>query len=269
MKKRSSHHEPEALEGVNLEALYQNRPDSFDRRIDQTLERLSSAEAKRTFHLALPGRSILVCAMLLLLLTTACAAILTHTEQLFSTSYGKNFFENQTLKIGLVGETFQIGDVLFVMDDAVYANETLYLSGEIRPAEGVENVQLLALDEEQYPGTPIGQSGYGNYPGRPESQDGKTWGEYAQENGLRLLGVQMLLDTIMDSEGNNMDEGVFGMAVYQKQNSVEIGLEIPVREHGSYTISLDCGVTPLNAQETAVDFSQRKMECWRVTVDVE
>lgn len=268
MKKRFSQQKTEQVDDVNLKALYQNRPDSFDRRIDQTLERLCKPK-KQGFLSLLPTRTVVLCATLLLLVTTACAAILTHTEQLFSSTYGKQFFENQALKTGMIGESFQIGDVLFVADDAVYANETLYFSGEIRLAKGVTDAQLLALDEEQYPNTPIGSSGYGDYPGRPESQGGKTWGEYAQENGLRLLGVQMLLDTIMDSEGNVMDEGVFGLAVYQKQNSVEIGLEIPVGERGSYTLVLDCGVTPLDAMADETDFTRRTMECWRVTVNVE
>lgn len=250
MKEHSSKEQP------SLKDLYRDVPPEFSARMEKTLDNLSPTPARprisRRWGLVLAA---------LVLLTTACAGVLTHTEQFYRFFYG----ESVPLDGGQsIAQSFSLGDAVFTLDDASYADGTLYLTGVIRPKS--DNIQLLSSEMEQTPDVLIGDSGYGDYPGRPEAQSNQTWGEYAQENGLTLLNVQMIPDRVTDADGNVLNEGSFGTAQLQKLDSIEVGMEIPLTaDSDAYVLQIYCAVAPFDAQGEP-DFSQRTAETWTVTI---
>ncbi len=241
---------------ASLKDLYRDVPPEFSARMEKTLNNLSPKPARprisRRWGLVLAA---------LVLLTTACAGVLTHTEQFYRFFYG----DSVPLDGGQsIAQSFSLGDAIFTLDDASYADGTLYLTGIIRPKS--DGIQLLSSEMEQTPNALIGDSGYGDYPGRPEAQSSQTWGEYAQENGLTLLNVQMIPDCVTDAAGNVLDEGSFGTAQLQKLDSIEVGMEIPLTADSDvYVLQIYCAVAPFDAQDEP-DFAQRTAETWVVTI---
>ena len=126
---------------------YGDTPDSFRQRVAASLPK-----GEESRHVAFPRRTMVLAAALVLVLTTAYAAVVTHTELVWNAGHP---IENEaddrlgllTGKAGTSGDSLTIGGVTFTVQDGIYSPETgqLFASAVI---SADESVQLFAVEAD-------------------------------------------------------------------------------------------------------------------------
>ena len=172
-----------------LEARLRNErislPDGFEARQEAALRRVM---AKREG--VLPKRMAWLAAALVLVLTTAYAAVVTHTELVWNAGHP---IENEaddhlgllTGKAGTSGDSLTIGGVTFTVQDGIYSPETgqLFASAVISADESVQLVGVESdMEWEVRAVTPVSEK---------LDPSGISWAEWAEQNGKTLVPVRM------------------------------------------------------------------------------
>lgn len=161
---------------------YGDTPDSFRQRVAASLPK-----GEESRHVAFPRRAMVLAAALVLVLTTAYAAVVTHTE------LAGHPIENEaddrlgllTGEAGTSGDSLTIGGVTFTVQDGIYSPETgqLFASAVISADESVQLVAVEAdMEHEVRLTTPVDAK---------LDPSGISWAEWAEQNGKTLVPIGM------------------------------------------------------------------------------
>ncbi|MCH5286859.1 MAG: hypothetical protein J1E43_05530 [Christensenellaceae bacterium] len=185
---------------------YGSVPASFEERVMKTLRDTAPTEqpaetvpVRRRPYL----RIVIVVAVLLALTATAVAAMLSRTAEMYLGPHGLGGSDSQIAvdmqngSVAYAGQSMQLGNVLFTLDDAVWGEEDIYATGTYQVV-GDTNELLV---------------GFGLLPSHAYSPFGTdredttmTYLEYAEANSLQLIGAEIFMKGYLDANG----EGVSG-----------------------------------------------------------
>lgn len=166
----------------NWGQVYEPIPPALDLRLAYTLARLEE-ENPRPRKLTL-RTAALVLALLLALGGVAYAVLVSNVADIYGWFYGKE--KKESLLSGdraMTEQSYTLGDVVYTVDEVIYAGGTLYGTGVMRPREGA-NVVLLAS------GHSIGEAaGYNLHIGGDEEvpEDAPSYLEVAEERGAKIV----------------------------------------------------------------------------------
>ena len=164
---------------------YGDTPDSFRQRVASSLPK-----GQETRHVAFPRRAMVLAAALVLVLTTAYAAVVTHTELVWNAGHPieneeKDYWGLLNGKTGVSGDSLTIGGVTFTVQDGIYSPETgqLFASAVISADESVQLVGVESdMEWEVRAVTPVSEK---------LDPSGISWAEWAEQNGKTLVPVRM------------------------------------------------------------------------------
>ena len=183
---------------------YGDTPDSFRQRVASSLPK-----GQETRHVAFPRRAMVLAAALVLVLTTAYAAVVTHTELVWNAGHP---IENEaddhlgllTGKAGTSGDSLTIGGVTFT-------------------------VQLVAveadMEHEVRLTTPVDAK---------LDPSGISWAEWAEQNGKTLvpIGIEATLTLqFLKVNGQTTDTPLIGVFLTQNPDgTVSLGIQVDLTE---------------------------------------
>lgn len=207
---------------------YGDTPDSFRQRVASSLPK-----GQETRHAAFPRRAMVLAAALVLVLTTAYAAVVTHTELVWNAGHP---IENEaddrlgllTGKAGTSGDSLTIGGVTFTVQDGIYSPETgqLFASAVISADSNVQPVAVEAdMEHEVRLTTTVDKK---------LDPSGISWSEWAEQNGKTLIPVRMHPDGMMNVltvNGQPVHTGLVGVfATHQADGTVSLGIQVDLTE---------------------------------------
>lgn len=217
---------------------YGDTPDSFRQRVASSLPK-----GQETRHVAFPRRAMVLAAALLLVLTTAYAAVVTHTELVWNAGHP---IENEaddhlgllTGKAGTSGDSLTIGGVTFTVQDGIYSPETgqLFASAVISADESVQLVGVESdMEWEVRAVTPVSEK---------LDPSGISWAEWAEQNGKTLVPVRM------EIRGSEQFPNIPMFCDFLTQNpdgTVSLGFQVDLSEEDvshlkSCEVQLECRV---------------------------
>ena len=246
---------------------YEPLPQRLELRVNCALTALDDMPKRR-----LPARTVaLVLALVLALCGAAYAVFESRTVELFGRLYGEGT-KRELLSGDLagVGQSVRLGEVVYTLDDAVYKDGTVYASGTIRPADGV-NVVLLT---ENY--SVNDPAGYLLFYGKEEiPDDAPTYAELAEARNAKLLYVDAIANGVLDENGKlNASSVGYGM-LPQKDGTVQFffefaGGESEIERAEKYEVSVyiaNWEVTPVGEWLREEPKNTWLQEDWLVTVE--
>lgn len=210
---------------------YGDTPDSFRQRVAASLPK-----GEESRHVAFPRRAAVLAAALVLVLTTAYAAVVTHTELVWNAGHP---IENEaddrlgllTGKDGTSGDSLTIGGVTFTVQDGVYSPE---------------NGQLVAveadMEHEVRLTTPVDAK---------LDPSGISWAEWAEQNGKTLVPIGMEATPTLQFlkvNGQTTDTPLIGAFLTQNPDgTVSLGIQVDLTEADtshlkSCEVQLECRV---------------------------
>lgn len=207
---------------------YGDTPDSFRQRVASSLPK-----GQESRHAAFPRRAMVLAAALVLVLTTAYAAVVTHTELVWNAGHP---IENEaddhlgllTGKAGTSGDSLTIGGVTFTVQDGIYSPETgqLFASAVISADESVQLVGVEAdMEWDVRAVTPVSEK---------IDPSGISWAEWAEQNGKTLVPVRMDPEDIMKEltvNGQPVHTGLTGIfATQNPDGTVSLGIQVDLSE---------------------------------------
>lgn len=217
---------------------YGDTPDSFRQRVASALPK-----GEESRHVAFPRRAMVLAAALVLVLTTAYAAVVTHTELVWNAGHP---IENEaddrlgllTGKAGTSGDSLTIGGVTFTVQDGIYSPETgqLFASAVISADESVQLVGVESdMEWEVRAVTPVSAK---------LDPSGISWAEWAEQNGKTLVPVRM------EIRGSEQFPNIPMFCDFLTQNpdgTVSVGFQVDLSEEDvshlkSCEVQLECRV---------------------------
>lgn len=210
---------------------YGDTPDSFRQRVASSLPK-----GEESRHVAFPRRAMVLAAALVLVLTTAYAAVVTHTELVWNAGHP---IENEaddhlgllTGKAGTSGDSLTIGGVTFTVQDGVYSPE---------------NGQLVAveadMEHEVRLTTPVDAK---------LDPSGISWAEWAEQNAKTLVPIGMEAAPTLQFlkvNGQTTDTPLIGAFLTQNPDgTVSAGFQVDLTEADtshlkSCEVQLECRV---------------------------
>lgn len=224
---------------------YGDTPDSFRQRVASSLPK-----GEESRHVAFPRRAAVLAAALVLVLTTAYAAVVTHTELVWNAGHP---IENEaddrlgllTGKAGTSGDSLTIGGVTFTVQDGVYSPENgqLFASAVISADESVQLVAVEAdMEHEVRLTTPVDAK---------LDPSGISWAEWAEQNGKTLVPIGMEAAPTLQFlkvNGQTTDTPLIGAFLTQNPDgTVSAGFQVDLTEADtihlkSCEVQLECRV---------------------------
>ena len=209
----------ELRDGLNFKTIYGDMPASFEHRVQYALRRTEEDRpVKRPIF-----RTIAIVLVLLTFATAACAAALSRTTELFTWLYGPS--KEKELSDGelvISGKTYQLGDVIYTLEDAVWTSEGLYATVTARATEGA-NIVLIPEDTET--NEPAGYLTHYLMSDEEIPADAPTYRDLAESSGAKLVQVKAHFQNAIDPH----DESIEGDSGYsplpQHDGSVAIACE--------------------------------------------
>ena len=191
---------------------YGDTPDSFRQRVAASLPK-----GQETRHVAFPRRAMVLAAALVLVLTTAYAAVVTHTELVWNAGHP---IENEADdRLGLL-----TGEV----QDGIYSPETgqLFASAVISADESVQLVAVEAdMEHEVRLTTPVDAK---------LDPSGISWAEWAEQNGKTLVPIGMEAAPTLQFlkvNGQTTDTPLIGAFLTQNPDgTVSAGFQVDLTE---------------------------------------
>lgn len=246
---------------------YEPLPPQLETRVKRALAALDDA-SKRRFQVR---TAVLVLALVLALCGVACAVFESRTVELFGRFYGEGT-KRELLSGDLagVGQSVRLGEVVYTLDDAVYKDGTVYASGTIRPADGV-NVVLLAEDYSVND-----PAGYLLFYGEEEiPDDAPTYAELAQERGAKILHVDAIANGVLEENGELNASSIGYGALPQRDGTIRFffefeGGESEIARAEKYEVSVyiaNWEVTPEGEWLREEPENTWLYEDWTVTVE--
>lgn len=272
--------------------VYGNVPEAFSHRVQYALRQCEKEETKPMKRK--PVVAILITVLCLAMTTTAVAAALSKTMDFFTLHYGDTYREElENGKFVPSGQSVQVNDVLFTLDDAIISNHTtefgpedpeasneeaarsletlaFWATGTISVAED-ENIILIA--EDFTPDLPAGYAVFYRdmYPKAPEGAP--TYAELAKEKGAALRMVHCSPNGIVNEETGELYPTTPGYCLIPQpdgtvQFSVEIASETEVPEQDSYQLSMWVCTEDIDLDGNPIE-GTRRAEDWIVTLTPE
>lgn len=207
---------------------YGDTPESFRQRVASALPK-----AQESRHIALPRRTIVLAAALVLVLTTACAAVVTHTELVWNAGKPIENEADDRLglragKVGTSGDSLTFGSVTFTVQDGIYSPENgqMFASAVISADGNVQPVAVEAdMEWEIRTTSPVSEK---------LDESAISWAEWAEQNGKTLVPVRMIPDGMMVAltvNGQPVHTGLIGVfATHQADGTVSIGIQVDLTE---------------------------------------
>lgn len=210
---------------------YGDTPDSFRQRVASSLPK-----GEESRHVAFPRRAMVLAAALVLVLTTAYAAVVTHTELVWNAGHP---IENEaddhlgllTGKAGTSGDSLTIGGVTFTVQDGIYSPET----GQLVAVEA-------DMEHEVRLTTPVDAK---------LAPSGISWAEWAEQNGKTLVPIGMEAAPTLQFlkvNGQTTDTPLIGAFLTQNPDgTVSAGFQVDLTEADtshlkSCEVQLECRV---------------------------
>lgn len=210
---------------------YGDTPDSFRQRVAASLPK-----GEESRHVAFPRRTMVLAAALVLVLTTAYAAVVTHTELVWNAGHP---IENEaddrlgllTGKAGTSGDSLTIGGVTFTVQDGIYSPET----GQLFAVEA-------DMEHEVRLTTPVDAK---------LDPSGISWAEWAEQNGKTLVPIGMEAAPTLQFlkvNGQTTDTPLIGAFLTQNPDgTVSAGFQVDLTEADvshlkSCEVQLECRV---------------------------
>ncbi|MBQ8554480.1 MAG: hypothetical protein IJ438_01275 [Clostridia bacterium] len=264
------------LQDIDFTKAFGDVPESFAARVQYALR---CTEKEENAVRRKPLYTIAIVVLLLMLATTAVAAVLSRTIERFGVEYGGSFkthLEQGVLAPG--GQTTEFNGIVFSLDDFVITTRTheespqpalnFYATAVISPKEG-ENIVLMAWDEYTVH-DPAGYAlFYGSkYPTPPAGAP--TYAEIAAENGAVIRRVSCIANGVLDENGD-IYPGVVGSALIPQTDGtvlvfIEIVPEIAFSSvQDSYQLSLWLGCQDMDQEGLPIEDSRISMD-WVITV---
>lgn len=221
---------------------YGDTPDSFRQRVAASLPK-----GEESRHVAFPRRAMVLAAALVLVLTTAYAAVVTQTELVWNAGHP---IENEaddrlgllTGKAGTSGDSLTIGGVTFTVQDGIYSPETgqLFASAVISADESVQLVGVESdMEWEVRAVTPVSEK---------LDPSGISW---AEQNGKTLVPIAMEAAPTLQFlkvNGQTTDTPLIGAFLTQNPDgTVSAGFQVDLTEADtshlkSCEVQLECRV---------------------------
>ena len=176
---------------LEFQKTYGDVPEYFDTKVLETLQALGEAEETPVIRRRPYLRVAIVVAMLLALTVTAVAAVLSRTAQMYLGPHGLGDSSSQITSdmqngtVAYAGQSKRLGNVLFTLDDAVWGEEDIYATGTYQVVGGAD--ELLV--------------GFGLLPSHEYGSSGRTYLEYAEETGMRLIGAESFMNGFLGTDG--------------------------------------------------------------------
>lgn len=230
------------MNGEELRCMYGSTPQSFQNRIEQTVAAQRTAQAEEDRRgMGRRGRRIALAAALVLILlgAMAIAASLPSVKELFGGAYGKRIEEKiDEGAVAYPAQSFQLGDVIYSLDEVVAMEDGLLGVGHMTPAN--DSVVLVAEDY-----LPDDAAGYGLHYGEESRAPAgaKTYAQVAAEKNAKLVKVCAVAEAVGVDGGDILELASAGYDFYPQQDgSVQFMFELPagiaVEQGTTYAIRL-------------------------------
>jgi hypothetical protein len=173
---------------------YEPVPQQLEYRVSHTLKQLEAVTRR-------PGRklrlSVIIAALLIALCGVAYAMIHSQVADIFGWFYGED--KKTELLAGDIapsGQSVQLGDVVYRLDEVVYSDGSIYGTGTMLPAGGA-NVVLIPEDYGVHD-----RAGYIlHYGDEIIPDDAPTYAELARERGAKILLAKCVADGVINPDG--------------------------------------------------------------------
>lgn len=181
----------ELRDDLDFSRTWGSMPSSFEHCVQYALRRTEEDKpVKKPIF-----RTIAIVIALLTIATAACAAALSKTAEVYGSMYGQEYTDMlEAGELAVSGASHQIGDVVYTLDDAIFAEDGLYAAGTIKPAEGA-NVVLIPMDFEV-----TDPAGYlAHFPGVEVPEGVPSYRDLAEASGAKLVSVWAAFDNYADA----------------------------------------------------------------------
>lgn len=233
-------------------------PEGFQARVQYTLRRHKEEEYMKRK----PLKAVLIAALLTVVACGALAAALSPTANIFGWFYGAD--KQQELLTGSIvpsGESTQVGDVIYTIDDVILSGGTIYGSGTMKAAAGAP---IVLIPEDYKPSDPAGYDTL--YGGAPVPADAPTYADKAAAIGATIRMARCLPDGVLNPDGS-LSSATIGCALFPREDGT-VAFMFEFESDGakpSYTLQMYCAnweITPAGGYL----LETRKEQTWRVTV---
>ena len=130
-----------------LKRAFRDTPAEFTEGVEDTLRSLRQMEEPKKMKRKIPMALVFAVIALLLMTGTAYAVSQSKTLDWFRFIYGSSFLDGNELKNEELNITYELGDVIYSLDDVLLGDGVIYASGTIRAKEG-SNIVLIPEDCE-------------------------------------------------------------------------------------------------------------------------
>ncbi len=175
---------------------YNPPPEKLYNTVNHTLAGLPAQKPRRPMLLRVP---VIALAALLALCGVAYALFQSQTAELFGWFYGDGKkAELLSGDIAPVGQSCQLGDVIYTFDDAIYQDGTVYGTGTMRAADGA-NLVLIAEDYGIHE-----PAGYAlRYDGGEAIPDGApSYAGLAEQKGAKIVLARCVANGVVNPDGS-------------------------------------------------------------------
>lgn len=227
----------------DLKGMYGSVPESFQNRMAEALAAGRSKNADGCVRVA--GRhglrvALISALIVVMLAAVAVAAFSSQVAEFFGRFYGNDMREELLNgDIAQSGQSIQVGDAVYTLDEVVYIDDGLYGIGRITPAA---NANVVLMAEDFYPSDAAGYGlHYGEESRAPEGAP--TYAEVAAQKGAKLLQAKAVAEAVGVDEGGIIDLGTVGYTqLPQRDGSIlftfELSTGIAVEKGDTYAIRL-------------------------------
>lgn len=227
----------------DLKHAYEPMPQALEQRVAHTLAHLDQEKPRRR----IPLRTAVIVTVLLVMISGICYGLIaSKTVDIFGWFYGED--KRQELLAGEItpsGQSYQLGDVVFTVEDAIYSEGMVYGTGTIKVAND-ENIVLIPPD--YMVDDPAGYLLHFGNEDIPE--DAPSYKELAKEKGAKILLVQSIANGILNPDGTFDQLSIGYLQMPQADGSIIFTFEFEAEDklsQKSYDLSMDLSsweVTP-------------------------
>ena len=238
-------------------------PSSFEHRVQYAL-RLTEEDKpvkKPVF------RTIAIVIALLTIATAACAAALSKTVEVYGSMFSQEVTDKlEAGELAISGASHQVGDVVYTLDDAIFAEDGLYAAGTIKPAEG-SNIVLIPMDYEV-----TDPAGYAIYNGEKAPEDAPSYRDLAESLGAKLISVWAMFDNEVDANNPDIGGSVGSECILVKDGSIIFATDFSPDEatvedlrDGECEFNIDVLYAELTLDGEVVE-GTKQWDTWTVTI---
>lgn len=206
----------------DLKRMYGSTPQSFQNRVQSTVSRCQARQQPARVERRGLRVALITALLLALSAAVAAAAFSTQVAEWFGRFYGGATRDELLAgKTAQSGQSVQVGDVLYTLDEVTYIQSGLYGVGRITPAN--EGVVLMAEDMRV-----TDPAGYDPNDLETAPPDARTYAQLAREQSARILTPTFSPETVGISGSDPVTLDSYGYTYLpQKDGSIQFLFELP------------------------------------------